>query len=49
MSRIFINYRRDDSGGYAGWLYDRLAKHFDRDFIFMDIDLIEPGEDFSMR
>ena len=46
MSRIFINYRRDDSGGYAGWLYDRLTGHFDRDFIFMDIDRIEPGEDF---
>ena len=46
MSRIFINYRRDDSGGYAGRIYDRLATHFDRDFIFMDIDQIEPGEDF---
>ncbi len=46
MSRIFINYRRDDSGGYAGRIYDRLAAHFDRDQVFMDIDQIVPGEDF---
>ena len=25
MSRIFLSYRRDDSGGYAGRFYDRLA------------------------
>ncbi len=46
MSKIFINYRRDDSAGYAGRLYDQLIKHFGRDHIFMDIDHIEPGEDF---
>ena len=46
MSTLFINYRRKDASGYAGRLYDRLAKHFDRDQVFMDIDQIEPGEDF---
>lgn len=46
MSKIFINYRRDDSSGYAGRLYDRLADHFGKDHVFMDIDQIEPGEDF---
>ena len=46
MSKIFINYRRDDSAAYAGRLYDRLANHFGRDHIFMDIDQIGPGEDF---
>lgn len=46
MAKIFINYRRDDSAGYAGRLYDRLAGHFDPDHVFMDIDQIEPGEDF---
>ncbi len=46
MSGIFISYRRDDSSAYAGWLYDRLSNHFGRDQIFMDIDHIEPGEDF---
>lgn len=46
MSKIFISYRRDDSAGYAGRLYDRLVKHFGDDHLFMDIDQIEPGEDF---
>jgi formylglycine-generating enzyme required for sulfatase activity len=46
MSRIFVSYRRDDSAGYAGRLYDRLSQRFGRDRIFMDIDTIEPGLDF---
>src|SRR5688572_3663162 len=47
MSKIFISYRREDSGGYAGRLYDRLSQHFGKDQVFMDIDHIEPGEDFA--
>ena len=46
MSRIFINYRRQDSEGYVGRLYDRLAQHFERDDLFMDVDSIRPGTDF---
>jgi formylglycine-generating enzyme required for sulfatase activity len=46
FSGIFISYRRDDSGGHAGRLLDRLSAHFGEDQIFMDIDYIEPGEDF---
>ena len=46
MARIFISYRRDDSGGWAGRLYDRLSQHFGRENVFMDIDTIEPGLDF---
>jgi hypothetical protein len=46
MSRIFISYRRKDSAGYAGRLYDRLQDHFGEDLIFMDVDNIPPGEDF---
>ncbi len=46
MSRIFINYRRQDSEGYVGRLYDRLCDHFDSKDIFMDITAIRPGEDF---
>ena len=45
--RIFINYRRGDSGGYAGRLYDSLASHSDDWQVFMDIDTIEPGVDFT--
>jgi len=44
---IFINYRRDDTSGYSGRLYDALAARFGHDFVFMDIDAIEPGEDFT--
>jgi hypothetical protein len=46
LSRIFISYRREDSAGYAGRLYDRLSQHFGSDQIFMDIDTIKPGVDF---
>lgn len=43
---IFICYRRDDSAGHAGRLYDRLSAHFGDEQIFMDLDRIEAGEDF---
>ncbi|MBZ0287016.1 MAG: TIR domain-containing protein [Anaerolineae bacterium] len=46
MSRIFINYRRQDTEGYVGRLYDYLVQHFERDNIFMDVDSIPPGADF---
>ena len=46
MKGIFISYRRDDAAGYAGRLYDRLAAHFGRDRVFMDVEGIEPGVDF---
>jgi formylglycine-generating enzyme required for sulfatase activity len=44
--RIFISYRRADSAGYAGRIYDRLAAHFGEDAVFMDVDTIEAGLDF---
>jgi DNA polymerase len=46
MSRIFINYRRQDSEGYVGRLYDHLTQFFERGDIFMDIEAIKPGQDF---
>ncbi|NDJ77600.1 MAG: TIR domain-containing protein [Chloroflexi bacterium] len=46
MSRIFINYRRQDSEGYVGRVYDHLLQHFQRDDVFMDVDTIQPGADF---
>ncbi len=46
MTRIFINYRRQDSEGYVGRLYDHLSHHFETQDIFMDIDSIPPGADF---
>jgi hypothetical protein len=44
--KLFINYRREDTAPYAGRLYDRLSVHFGADQVFIDIDQIEPGEDF---
>jgi flagellar biosynthesis GTPase FlhF len=46
FSGIFVSYRRDDSSGHAGRLFDKVIDHFGKDRIFMDIDTIEPGEDF---
>jgi len=44
--RIFISYRRVDSAGYAGRIYDRLAARFGEDAVFMDVDDIPAGLDF---
>jgi hypothetical protein len=46
MARVFISYRRDDSAGYAGRLFDRLSARFGEANVFMDVDSIEPGQDF---
>jgi TIR domain len=44
--RIFISYRREDTLGHAGRLYDRLASRFGTENVFIDVDTIEPGLDF---
>src|SRR2546423_634404 len=44
--QIFISYRREDSLGSTGRLYDRLLNHFSQSQIFIDVDTIAPGEDF---
>ena len=31
--RIFISYRREETSFAAGWLFDVLAEHFDREQI----------------
>lgn len=46
MTKLFINYRRLDSEGYAGRLYDHLCNQFEAFNIFMDVENIEPGADF---
>src|SRR5579863_2817116 len=43
---IFISYRRDDSEGEAGRLYDDLVRVFGNDAVFMDVSGIHPGKDF---
>src|SRR5512137_1303172 len=46
METIFISYRREESAGHAGRIYDRLREKFGKDRVFMDVSAIEPGVDF---
>ena len=46
MSAVFISYRRNDSSGHTGRIYDHLCSEFGKEFVFRDIDTIEPGTDF---
>ena len=41
-----MNYRRSDSEGEAGRLFDELTLHFSQQSVFMDVSAIEPGRDF---
>ena len=46
MGGVFISYRREDTAGFAGRIYDRLARRLGRDSVFIDVDNIAPGLDF---
>jgi len=48
MTTIFISYRREDSSGQAGRLYDHLREHFGADNVFMDVDAIDLGIDYKI-
>ena len=43
---IFLSYRREDAGGYAGRLYDALSQRYGQDRVFIDVDTLEAGRDF---
>jgi TIR domain len=43
---IFISYRRDDTEGEAGRLFDDLVRTFGENSVFMDVAGINPGTDF---
>jgi tetratricopeptide (TPR) repeat protein len=43
-TRVFVSYRRQDARHVAGRLADRLVERFQ---VFMDMDTIEPGTDFT--
>ena len=47
MPGVFISYRREDTGGAAGRLYDRLCAHFGSGCVFRDVDTIAPGDRFD--
>jgi TIR domain-containing protein len=46
-AKVFISYRRGDSAGYAGRVRDRLERELGRDLLFMDVDAIPLGTNFS--
>ena len=46
QDNIFISYRRADSEGYAGRIYDRLQACFGLDRVYMDVTNIGVGENF---
>jgi tetratricopeptide (TPR) repeat protein len=45
VGKVFLNYRREDSEGYVGRLYDHLTQRFPGR-IFRDVTELRPGEDF---
>ena len=47
MPGVFISYRREDSSGYAGRLFDILSVHFGRENTYMDVDTISGGDNFA--
>jgi hypothetical protein len=46
MPRVFISYRRIDTGQIAGRVAERLEMVFGRDNIFLDVDRLLPGVEF---
>jgi DNA-binding NarL/FixJ family response regulator len=47
VPKIFISYRRNDSGAYAGRVYDHLQAAFGKTQVFIDTTTLQPGEEFS--
>ena len=45
-TNVFISYRRDDTIGTAGRIFERLVTAFGRRRIFMDVDSIPAGVNF---
>ena len=46
-AKVFISYRRVDSGGYAGRVMDCLGRALGRNLVFMDVDAIPLGSNFE--
>jgi len=46
QSTIILSYRREDSAGVTGRIFDRLAQEFGTDRVFMDIDSMPAGVAF---
>ena len=45
--KVFISYRRDDTGGRAGRLFDLLAARYGAGRVFQDVSAVAPGTYFD--
>ncbi|MES0136441.1 toll/interleukin-1 receptor domain-containing protein [Mesorhizobium sp. M0016] len=48
LGDVFINYRRQTDSGVAGRAYDNLNRALPDASIFMDVDKLNPGDDFEV-
>jgi predicted ATPase len=46
LAKVLISYRRSDSAGIVGRVYDRLAARYGAEGVFLDVDKIPFGVDF---
>jgi predicted ATPase len=46
LAKVLISYRRSDSAGIVGRVYDRLAARYGAEGVFLDVDKIPYGVDF---
>jgi len=46
MAGVFLSYRRNDSGGWAGRLRDHLALRYGEDGVWQDVDDLTVGADY---
>jgi hypothetical protein len=45
--KAFISYRRDDSAGHTGRLYDSLRERFGQEYVFLDHSGIDSGQNYA--
>ena len=46
---VFINYRREDSGGDVRAVYNALVERFGEHNVFLDVEGIEAGEQWENK
>ena len=46
MPGVFLSYRRNDSGGWAGRLRDHLVLRYGEDRVWQDVDDLTVGSDY---
>ncbi|HEY1279398.1 MAG TPA: toll/interleukin-1 receptor domain-containing protein [Acidimicrobiales bacterium] len=47
--KVFLSYRRDDTGGRAGRLFDLFVARFGPRNVFQDVNAVAPGLDFTAQ